>query len=218
MAIFESLGSKIISEIGKWTAKKAWRNSMTRKDKVLRILQSVGLRGEPKPDFDSVYAHTLVQYGIEQPRLILDFFSHEDIQKAFKESFDKNDPAILHNEASALIEWNTIGDKLRNKRLDPRLEFARFTLVFNEVLDRTRTSVEVRRDHKLDEILRLIKGNDLNIIRAKNLETIQGGLAEQLKSWFRTWGIALASMMLVRMNTVNGLSGFQPDADLIKFS
>ena len=187
MAILDSLVLKIILEIGKGTAKKAW-NSMTRKDKVLKILQSVSLKGEPKPDFDSVYAHTLVQYGIEQPRLILDFFSHEDIQKAFKESFDKDDPSILHNEASALIEWNTIGDKLRNKRLDPRLEFARFTLVFNEVLDRTLTPAEVRRDHKLDEILKSIKENDLNTIRAKNLETIQGGLAEQLKSWFRTLG------------------------------
>ena len=36
--------------------------------------------------------------------------------------------------------------------VDPRQEFARFTAVFNEIVDRTRTPADVRRDQKLDDI------------------------------------------------------------------
>ncbi len=189
MVILEGLITNIIGKIGEMAAGKAWA-SMPRNHKVMKLFKAVGLKpGKPEPDFDSVYVHALVEYGVEQPKKsILDFFKHEDIRKAFRNSFDNNDLAILHNEAATLIKWNMIGDDLRDEDIDPRLEFARFTLVFNEMVDRTRTPAEVRREHKLDEILQVIKESDLNIIRAKQIEMIQGGRPEQLKTWFQTLG------------------------------
>jgi len=180
MAIPSGLTSKIIFEIVKRASGKAWK-SLTRKEKVLKILDAVGIKpGKPDPNFESVYAHTLVEYGIEQPEPILNFFRHEDIRRAFQISFEKNDYSILNNEAASLVNWSRIGDELRDIDLDPRLEFARFTLVFNEMVDYTRAPAEVVRDHKIDridnrvqELVKWSRDLDLETIRAKHLETRQ---------------------------------------------
>ena len=145
MPIIES----VISEIVKQSAGKAWAKA-TRNDKILGILNKVSLKpGTPTPDFDSVYAHTLLEYGIDKPKPILEFFLHKDIHKAFQQSFGTQDFSILHREADTLIDWNRIGDDLRKENIDPRLEFARFALVFNEIVDRTRTPAQARRDRSL---------------------------------------------------------------------
>ena len=124
-----------------------------RREAVIATLQKVGLKPDaPPPDFASVYVYTLVEYGIGKPQPILDFFRHEFIRDAFRESFEKRDPTILNNEAESLIEWHKVGDDLRRLDVDPRREFARFTAVFNEIVDRTRTPADVRRDQKLDDI------------------------------------------------------------------
>ena len=69
-----------------------------------------------------------------------------------------------------LIEWHRIGDDLREQSIVPRLEFAQFTLVFNEMVGRTRNPAEARREQKLDKILQLIEEGDLNAIRVKIME------------------------------------------------
>jgi len=181
--------TKIISEIAQktTTGKVVWQ-TLSRKDKVLKILKSVGMESKPESDFQSVYAHTLVEYGLEKPEVILNFFRHEDIQQAFYTSFAKNNFSILNREAEHLIDWNKIGDALREQKLDPRPEFAGFSCVFNQMVDRTRNPLQTRSEQKIDEILRLIKEGDLKEIRAKNLEMIQGSLADQLKAWFKALG------------------------------
>jgi len=47
---------------------------------------------------------------------------------------------------------------------------------------------QIRSELKLDEILRLIRKGDLKEMRAKNLEMIQGSLADQVKGWFTALG------------------------------
>jgi formylglycine-generating enzyme required for sulfatase activity len=68
------------------------------------------------------------------------------------------------------------------------------------MVDRTRAPAEVRRDHKIDSIgsgiqdlLEWLKSAGLQAIRAKNLEKIQGSLADQLKAWFKTLGYKFGS-------------------------
>jgi formylglycine-generating enzyme required for sulfatase activity len=191
MPVMENLFKIAVEEILKKSAGKAWK-SATRNDKVLKVLGKVGLKsGTPDQNFESVYTHTLVEYGIEKPEPVLNFFRHKDIRKAFQEAFEKSQPSILNQEAEHLIQWNKIGDELRGQQLDPRLEFAGFALVFHEMVDRTCTPAEVRRENKLDEILQLTKEGKLNQIRAKNIEKIQGSLAEHLKSWFKTLGYGI---------------------------
>lgn len=51
-----------------------------RSETIIRILRKLGLQSDvTPPDFDSVYVHALVEYGIEKPKPILDFFRHEFI-------------------------------------------------------------------------------------------------------------------------------------------
>jgi hypothetical protein len=79
MPVFENLLGKVIEEIVRKSAEKAWK-AATRNEKVLKVLNAVGLKpGTPEQNFESVYAHTLVEYGVEKPRPILSLFRHKDI-------------------------------------------------------------------------------------------------------------------------------------------
>ena len=131
MPIIESIITKAVTEIVKKSTGKAWKGA-NRNEKVLKVLGAVGLKpGTPDENFESVYAYTLVEYGIEKPQPVLNFFRHEDIRKAFQQTFEKNQPSVLNQEAEHLIQWNKIGDELRGQQLDPRLDFAGFALVFH---------------------------------------------------------------------------------------
>ena len=188
MPFIEKLLVTIIATILKQSTEKTWRG-LKRDDKVLKILDAAGLKPDgPDADFKSVYAHTLVEYGVDQPEAILNFFRHKQIMNAFETSYGKGDLSILNYEASNLIKWSRIGDELRESGIDWRLEFASFSLVFNEMTDRTRTPVEARNERKLDEIIRMISEPDLGAVRAKNIEMSRGSLPDQLRSWFEALG------------------------------
>ena len=158
MAIMEGLIGSIIFEIVKGANTAGWEEAK-HSSKVLKVLNAVGLKPEkPGPDFSSVYAHTLVEYGVDQSEDALKFFNNKIIKNVFEESFLKNDISVLESEAETFVEWNEIGDDLRDLEVDLRLEFARFTLVFNKMVSLTRTPVEIIDGHKLDDIVRLING------------------------------------------------------------
>ncbi|GAX60892.1 hypothetical protein SCALIN_C15_0033 [Candidatus Scalindua japonica] len=165
MAMMEGLIGSVIFEIVKGAGTAGWKEAK-HSSKVLRILNAVGLKPEkPDPNFDSVYAHTLVAYGVDQPEEILKFFNRKEIKRAFEEAFRTNDISMLESEADTFVEWNRLGDELRDSGVELRLEFARLSLVFNEMVDRTRTPVQTVDGHKLDEIIRLIKDGSLGEIR-----------------------------------------------------
>ncbi|MCP4368256.1 MAG: hypothetical protein GY797_09145 [Deltaproteobacteria bacterium] len=167
MAIIEGLIGSVIFEMVKGAGTAGWKEAK-HSSKVLEILNAVGIKPEkPEPNFDSVYAHTLVAYGVDQPEEVLKFFNRKEIKKAFGESFRNSDISLLESEAETFIEWNEIGDELCDSGVELRLEFARFTLVFNEMVGRTRTPVETIDGHKLDEIVRLIKEGSLDGVRER---------------------------------------------------
>ncbi len=163
MSILES----IIFEIVKLAAGNSWK-TVNRSEKALKIQIAVGMKiGKPEPNFDSVYAYTLIEYGIEQPREnILNFFRKEDIRNAFIESFRGKDDSILHHEAEKLVNWDKIGDELR-------FEFARFTILFNKVVDSTLTPFEARIDQTVNELMEIVKQKDIDAIRLKTEELLQ---------------------------------------------
>jgi predicted NACHT family NTPase len=181
----------IIGAIAEISVEGAWEKAK-RREAVVRVLQRAGLKpDDPPSDFDGVYAYTLVEYGVGKPKPILDFFRHSFVRDAFRQSFEQRDPSVLHDEAGNLIEWHTVGEQLRVMDVDPRREFARFTAVFSEIVDRTRTPVDVKRDQKLDDIYgdlhqttgeildRLDKLDALEQIRAELVQLAQSHQSRQ---------------------------------------
>lgn len=185
-----------------------------RKEAIIRTLKHLKLESEPPADdFDAIYAYALVEYGVFKPEPILNFFRNEFVRVAFRQSFYKNDPSILEREAEGIIEWNEETGKLGRIDYDPRREFAAFTAVFNEIVNRTRSPAEVKRDQKLDdlhhrtsEILeRLEKLGTLDDIRSELARLTQGYFiappqvtvidlqAQQMREWFRTLGYSFES-------------------------
>lgn len=150
MAIIDlSMVTGAIIEMG---VEGVWEKAK-RREAVIRVLKKVRLDPDaPPPDFDGVYAYTLIEYGVGKPKPILDFFRHEFIKQAFRKSFEQRAPSILDNEAENLLDWSEIGAELRRMDIDPRREFARFTAVFHTLADRTRMVVEVKRDQKLEDV------------------------------------------------------------------
>lgn len=164
MAMFElSMVTSTIVEMGaEATAKK-----LGRRETVIRILKRLNIDAEaPSDDFEAIYVYALIEFGVLKPEAILDFFCNEFVREAFRQSFYRDDPSILDREAENIIEWNEETGELGRTDYDPRREFAGFSVVFNEIVDRTRRPTGVERDHRLEEIVeRLEKLNTLDEIR-----------------------------------------------------
>jgi hypothetical protein len=123
-------------------------------ERTLKILDAIGLKQDAPPanDFNGVYAYTLVVYGIDKPKPILEFFRHQFIKDAFWESFGKRDSSILEEEAVNFLDWNEIGKEILAIDYDPKREFTEFRELFITSAKLTRTVQEVLVDHKLDDL------------------------------------------------------------------
>jgi hypothetical protein len=163
---FLSMVIGFILEVGRESATPR----IDRSEAINRLCQRLHIDREPANDFESVYVHALIEYGTFKPEPILNFFRHQFVREAFRQSFYDNNRAILENEAEGVIQWNEETGKLGQIDYDPRREFAEFTRTFNEIVDRIRTPTEVRQDRRLDELRRsmdefrevLIKGLHLD--------------------------------------------------------
>jgi len=176
----------VVSKILEFSVEGVKKRS-NRNERTLRVLQGLGLASQqPESSFESIYVHALIEFGIDRPKATLDFFKRPQIQQAYCDAFEKDDPAILYNEANKFIEWRNIGGGEYEVSINHRDEFAAFTLVFHEMISRSRTPAELQDSGKLDQILRLIQEGNQQKIRAKNIEMIQGTLPDQLKAWFKT--------------------------------
>ena len=144
--------SMVIDAILEMGVDATW-GKVKRREAVIELLRRFKLDPtDPPTDFDTIYMYTLLEYGVFKPEPILKFFRNEFVREAFRESFYRNDPPILQKEAEGIIQWNEETGKLGRIDYDPRREFAAFTAVFNEIVDRSRMPAEVKRDRRLDRI------------------------------------------------------------------
>lgn len=194
--------ASIISAIVKMGAKVTW-DKAKRRESVIKLLKRFNFDpNTPPTDIDGIFIYTLIEYGIDRPEPILNFFRNKYVKEAFQQSFYKNDPSILDNEAEGIIEWNEETGKLGYIDYDPRREFAAFSTVFHAIIDRTRTPAEVKRDQKLDgirvdihdsstEIIKRLDAlADLDRVRDERDRLIQisplSSLSKQMRDWFKT--------------------------------
>jgi hypothetical protein len=131
------------------------KDKAKRKEGVLRVLSKLGfsIDAPPANDFDGVYAYTLVIYGIDKPNPLLEFFRHQFIKSAFRQSFETRDPSYLEEESENFLDWfSTAKELLSTYHYDPRREFDEFREQFMLAAKLTRTVHEVLVDQKLEDI------------------------------------------------------------------
>lgn len=178
-----SLVIKTITSIAGATANPL-KNKLERTTEVIKFLKKCGFEPDhPPADFSGVYAYSLVEYGFGKPQAVLQLFEQEEIRKAFREAFEKNDFSILISEGQAFIDGYALGDEIKEIGVNPLREFASFSLYFVDVTKRTRTPADVMRDQKLDELHRGMTSLQSQFARFEKPEDILLGLARQVQDY-----------------------------------
>jgi WD40 repeat protein len=201
-------------------AKPLIKEKIQRNETVIKLLKQFNLDPEhPPANFSDIYAYTLVEYGLGKPKPLLEIFRQEVIKKAFRKAFDHNNPSILLAEIDAFVEAYTLGDEVKNLRIDIRREIAAFYLVFAEVAKRSRKPAETLMGQEIISLQQLIINLQEKIERQPTLESLRIeiarlatqnypllsagietnnenkcraiALAEKMRGWFETLGYQL---------------------------
>jgi hypothetical protein len=157
---------KAIIDTAKSVAISKLVEKVKRDETVIKILTKLGLEEKhPNPDFDTVYAYTLVKYGVEKiqddgvetTEAILQLFRLSEIKEAFDKSFSKNDASFLtealKNEITPTFDdWNTLGETLLQLNVDFRKVLTDFNAAFIEVVKLSQNPGERIGDQKLDKL------------------------------------------------------------------
>ncbi|MBE9185932.1 NACHT domain-containing protein [Microcoleus sp. LEGE 07076] len=154
------------------------KDKFQRSETVIKLLKKFNLDPEhPLPDFSSVYAYTLVEYGVGKPKPILELFRESEIKQAFRQAFDRNSPAIFLKQGEDFLDTYALGDEIKDLGLDIRREFAAFSAVFIAVTKRTRNPNEVLTNHQIDSVHKQIVAVQERIDRLPTLEGMRAEIA-----------------------------------------
>jgi len=154
------------------------KDKLDRSEFVIKLLKKFNLDPEhPLPDFSSVYAYTLVEYGVGKPKPILELFRQEEIKQAFRQAFDRNSPAILIEGGERFLDTYALGDEIKKLGIDIRREFAAFSAVFIAVTKRTRNPKEAYTNHQIDSVHKQIIAVQERLDRLPTLEGIRTEMA-----------------------------------------
>jgi KaiC/GvpD/RAD55 family RecA-like ATPase len=123
---------------------------------VYKILDKIGLK-ELKPDFESVYFRTLIEYGKEKyPTDFCHLFAEKEVIAAFREKLYENNKGIFSTVANNTFE--TIYKKKLEDRLihpsdmDLKQEIEIFKTKFIEITRTTKTPKELELSNQLTDI------------------------------------------------------------------
>ena len=104
---------KIINTVAR-SAFPLIKNQSEHNEFVIKVLKRFGFEPtHPPKDFDGVYAYTLVEYGVGKSKTILELFREEEIKQAFRNAFEQNNPSILLREGENFLDWNILGDVIK---------------------------------------------------------------------------------------------------------
>ncbi|MDJ0697437.1 NACHT domain-containing protein, partial [Mastigocoleus sp. MO_188.B34] len=123
----------------------------------------------------------LVEYGIGKPRAILQLFRQEEVQKAFRQAFDADNPSIVIAQIEQVLEpdeWNILQEAIAEEEIDVIVELAEFSAVFIKVVELTRTPAEVRRDRNITDLQQELEVIKQQLHQLRSLEEIQTELAK----------------------------------------
>ncbi|MGB3514585.1 MAG: NACHT domain protein [Microcoleaceae cyanobacterium] len=124
-----------------------------RNEIVVKILKDLKLDPtQPPQDVNGVYVYALVEYGVDKNEPILKLFREKEIKNAFWSAYTSNNPIGFSNKVEEFLDWNILGDEIRELGVDVRSELEEFGRVFIGVAKRSK-SPEFRPypDWNLDE-------------------------------------------------------------------
>jgi WD40 repeat protein len=154
------------------------KDKFQRSETVIKLLKKFNLDPEhPLPDFSSVYAYTLVEYGVGKPKPILQLFREEEIKQAFRQAFDRNSPTNFLQQGEDFLNAYALGDEIKDLGIDIRREFAAFSAVFIAVTKRTRNPKEAFTNHQIDSVHKQIVAVQERIDRLPTLEGMRAEMA-----------------------------------------
>ena len=103
------------------------KDELKRNERVIKLLKQFNLDPDhPPAEFTGVYNYALVEYGVGKPRAILQLFRQEEVQKAFREAFDADNPSIAISASSRIAShklnksWNLMNGTFCKKRSPKR--------------------------------------------------------------------------------------------------
>ncbi|NEO34429.1 MAG: NACHT domain-containing protein [Symploca sp. SIO3C6] len=190
------------------------KKPMERQEFVIKILRKLKLDPEHPPnDFTGVYKYALVHYGVGKPQAILQLFRQAEIQQAFRQAFEQDEPSILLHQSDRFIEGYAIGDEIKQQGIDWRRELAEYSEQFLKITALTRTPSEVRRDQNIEGLQQGIGKlhKQLEGLPKRLTEVLQEdypvlsapdsgqerckveSLAESMKAWLETLGYPFES-------------------------
>lgn len=185
-----STALRVLSTIAKPAADK-----LKRKEGVVAVLHKLGMAPDaPPPDFAGVYTYTVVEYCYGKPEPVLRLFQNQYVRDAFERSFVTGDPAHLDREVTEVLQWNEETGALGRIDYNLAREVTGFSVVFNRLVDRTRTAAETRLERGVNDIQESLAGLIKRIDRMSSREEIlrqEGGaitpirhLSNEVREWF----------------------------------
>lgn len=92
------------------------KDELKRNERVIKLLKQFNLDPDhPPAEFTGVYNYALVEYGVGKPRAILQLFRQEEVQKAFRQAFDADNPNIAIAQIEEVLEpdeWNILQEAI----------------------------------------------------------------------------------------------------------
>jgi len=191
MAILEI--STVIEIILGMTSEAIAKN-LNRNETVVRALQQLGIDKEPATnDFDTIYAYSLVEYGVFKPEPVLNLFRHQFVRDAFRKAFYENNPDILRREVDDMLDWNREKGELGPINSDMRREIDGFRNTFGRIVNVTRTPSEVEHVHKIDDLHQVVVDIQKRITALANESSVAQQIARDRP---RLWEFLLTLELL----------------------
>ncbi len=113
-------------------------NQAQRNESVVKVLKEFKLDPtQPPKDVDGVYVYSLIEYGVGKDEAILKIFREKEIKNAFWSAYTANNPLGFCKHVEYFLEWNVLGDEIRELKIDIRSELEEFGESFIQVAKRS---------------------------------------------------------------------------------
>lgn len=102
-------------------------------------------------NFLEVYQRTLAEYERNKPKQVVDFFRDPETMKIFRKVYEHQDPSLFLRQSEEYVS-SRIERAMRELNYDPRCEYDSFCMIFNRLVDESRTPFQARFEHTQMEI------------------------------------------------------------------